>query len=198
MMTNVNTILRRALAGVVLCAGLAGMSARAEVLLRVEGGLLTGASGVLVNGSLYDVSFQDGSCNSLQLGCTQFTFDNAGAAAAAAQALLDQVFVGIYDTNPSLTRGCTLPAACLVSTIYGPDPAGPLDFNLATTTNSVLDGGDSVVAGGIIGAAFDTTPKNDLTMALWTAATRVPEPPALALVLAGLGAVAALRRRKRR
>ncbi|MFO1297924.1 MAG: hypothetical protein U1F25_16665 [Rubrivivax sp.] len=39
-------------------------AARAEPLLHVEAGLLTGASGVLVNGTAYDVTFSDGSCNS--------------------------------------------------------------------------------------------------------------------------------------
>lgn len=173
-------------------------AARAEPLLHVEAGLLTGASGVLVNGTAYDVTFSDGSCNSLQLNCTQFTFNNSADAAAAAQALLDQVFTGVYDSTPNLTRGCTLASSCLVSTIYGPDPSGPTDYNVATTTNSALEAGDGVAAEGIIGAIFDTTFIPAVTIAVWTAATPVAEPSALPLALAGLGLLWASRRRKQK
>ncbi|MBL8289789.1 MAG: hypothetical protein JNL85_17530 [Rubrivivax sp.] len=180
-------------------AALGATAARAEPLLHVEAGLLTGASGVLVNGTAYDVSFSDGSCNSLQLNCTQFTFNNSADAAAASQALLDQVFTGVYDTSPMLTRGCGLAGGCLVSTIYGPDPAGPTDYNVATATNSAVEAGDSVAAQGIIGAIFDTTFIPAATIAVWSAAAppaRVAEPAALPLTLAGLGLLWATRRRK--
>ena len=106
-------------------------------------------------------------------------------------ALLEQVFTGIYDTTPNLTRGCTLPGACLVSTIYGPTPLVSGGTNLATATNSIVDTGDDVAI-GLIGAAFDTTFSAPVTVALWTAArpAQVPEPASLALVamaMVGLG-----------
>ena len=133
-----------------IAAMLGTTAARAEPLLHVEAGLLTGASGVLVNGTAYDVTFSDGTCNSLQMNCTQFTFNNAADAAAASQALLDQVFTGVYDSTPNLTRGCTIASSCLVSTIYGPDPSGPTDYNVATATNSALEAGDGVAQGVLL------------------------------------------------
>jgi len=181
-----------------IAAMLGTTAARAEPLLHVEAGLLTGASGVLVNGTAYDVTFSDGTCNSLQMNCTQFTFNNAADAAAASQALLDQVFTGVYDSTPNLTRGCTIASSCLVSTIYGPDPSGPTDYNVATATNSALEAGDGVAAEGIIGAIFDTTFAGAVTIAVWTTATPVTEPAALPLTLAGLGALWATRRRRRK
>lgn len=78
--------------------------------LTVVGRVLQGATNVLVGGSLYDVSFRDGTCLSLFDGCNEasdFTFQSAIAADAASAALLVQIFGAgdIYDTNPSKTRG---------------------------------------------------------------------------------------------
>jgi MYXO-CTERM domain-containing protein len=176
----------------VACGGVA----RGEVLLRIEGGLLVGASGVSVNGALYDVSFGDGSCNSLQLGCTSFAFSAAGDAAAAAQALLDQVFLGIYDSSPDLTLGCTSTRQCLVSTIFGPESLGN---NLASTANRPIDAADAVTS-GLIGNAFNTAGNIDVTLAVWTRQPppgQVSEPTSLMLALASLGALAWRRRRRR-
>src|SRR6476646_4971763 len=69
----------------------------------VSGGKLTGATSVDVNGTLYDVEFLDGSCITVFGGCdsvSDLAFNTDGDASAAAQALLDQVFTGIYDTQP--------------------------------------------------------------------------------------------------
>ena len=185
-MIRASTI-RGYLTGLAICAALLATAAHAGVLLRVEGGLLTGADNVVVGGSTYDVSFQDGSCDSLQVACTQFTFDNPLDASAAALALLDQVFIGMYDTTPNLTRGCTLPGACLVSTIYAPTPLVPGGTNVATATNSSVDAGDNVAI-GLIGAAFDTTYIAPVTVAVWSAVApaQVPEPASLVLALAAL------------
>lgn len=95
-------------------------SAQASVSFNIDSnGVLLGASGVIVNGQSYDVQFTNGSCNSLFSNCdpTQFTFHDSTSANAAAQALLDQVFIDLsstmnFDSNPALTNGCSLPNAC--------------------------------------------------------------------------------------
>jgi hypothetical protein len=64
--------------------------------LNVVGGQLHGAFGVDVGGTLYNVEFLDGTCIALFNGCdavSDFTFQSSALAAAASQALLDQVFL---------------------------------------------------------------------------------------------------------
>jgi hypothetical protein len=87
--------------------------------LNVVGGQLMGASGVLVDGSLYDVQFLDGTCIDLYNGCDEasdFTFQTEASAVLASQALLDQVFLdgvdGLFDTSPQLTNGCNILESC--------------------------------------------------------------------------------------
>ncbi|MEO0487895.1 MAG: VPLPA-CTERM sorting domain-containing protein [Pseudomonadota bacterium] len=65
-----------------------------------------------VGGTLYDVTFLDGTCTALFDGCddaSDFVFDEASALTAA-NALLDQVFIdgplGSFDMDPELTAGC--------------------------------------------------------------------------------------------
>ena len=94
----------------VLCL-LAASSASAATL-NVVGGQLLGASGVDVDGTLYDVEFLDGTCVELYSGCdmaSDFTFTTQADAELASQALLDQVFldgVDLFDTVPGTTNGC--------------------------------------------------------------------------------------------
>jgi hypothetical protein len=76
-------------AALVLMAG--GVQA---VTLDVVGAQLMGASNVLVDGSLYDVQFVDGSCIDVFNGCddvSDFTFQSQAVASLASQALVDQV-----------------------------------------------------------------------------------------------------------
>jgi hypothetical protein len=75
--------------------------------LNVVDGQLMGASGVNVDGNLYDVQFLDGTCIGLYNGCDEisdFTFQTEASALLASQALLDQVFLdspeGMFDSNP--------------------------------------------------------------------------------------------------
>ena len=98
----------------VLAAVLVLMASGAQAAtLNVIGGQLMGASDVLVDGSLYDVQFLDGTCIDLYNGCDEasdFTFQTFAASLLASQALLDQVFLdgvsGLFDSVPNLTAGC--------------------------------------------------------------------------------------------
>ena len=64
--------------------------------LQVADGKLTGAQGVLVEGSLYDVKFLDGTCSTVFgsecSGSGSFVFNSATSALSAATALINQVF----------------------------------------------------------------------------------------------------------
>ena len=80
-----------------------------HVINTGQGEPLIGAQNVLVNGTLYDVTFMKGTCVELFDGCdevTDFMINDAATARAAAEALLDQVFVAGYDSNPDHTYGC--------------------------------------------------------------------------------------------
>lgn len=168
-------------------------SARASVSFNIDSnGVLLGASGVIVNGQSYDVQFTNGSCNSLFSNCdpTQFTFHDSAPTIAAAQALLDQVFIDLsstmnFDSNPALTNGCSLPNACQALTPFanlGSSFQAADSFNASPTFSSdhtdekfVLSSYDTI--------NHDLGPQ-DFTFAIWTTST-VPEPATLMLL--GLG-----------
>jgi len=82
---------------------------------------LLGADNVEVNGLFYNVRFLDGTCIELFNGCDNaddFVFNTSDTAFAAANALLDLVFIdgvdGNFDTNPELTNGCVGSRACFI------------------------------------------------------------------------------------
>ena len=117
----------------VLAAVLVLMASGAQaVTLDVVGGQLMGASGVLVDGSLYDVQFLDGTCIDLYNGCTFATdgpWPHSSWASLATIALRDQVFLdgpaGQFDSNPELTNGCSptsaINYACRIITPHAVD-----------------------------------------------------------------------------
>ena len=79
-----------------LLALILSVSGASAATLNVVGGQLLGATGVVVDGSSYNVVFLDGTCINLYDGCddvADFTFQTGAAALLASQALLDQVFV---------------------------------------------------------------------------------------------------------
>ena len=146
----------------------------------ISDGLLLGANNVNVDGIFYDVNFVDGSCVSLYNNCddqADFLFVDNDAASAASIALLDQVFIGIYDDEPWLTRGCTNDR-CRVRTAFG--LLGPQDdqVNAHAAVNSrqgaVL--GDTTTSGSL-DIFEDTTTMDNRTMAVWTL-SEVPIPAA--------------------
>jgi hypothetical protein len=136
----------------------------------VSDGQLMGATDVDVGGAFYDVSFLEGSCNSLYSGCSNFTFNTTTSAALASQALLDQVFIGVYDSSPALTNGVTDTPSWVLTP--------------AETTNSGLVAGRYVVnKAGVeqdtvqsfsISPTTDSTTSTRLVYAVWSLS---PVPP---------------------
>ncbi|MEJ2553921.1 MAG: PEP-CTERM sorting domain-containing protein [Gammaproteobacteria bacterium] len=104
------------------------------VLQINSSGTLMGATGVDVNGTFYDVTFQDGVCADLYNGCDQtsdFMFHTSADALAASAALLNQVTVDDpvdptkqFDTNPDLTNGCYFQDLCEMWTPFYVNSSG--------------------------------------------------------------------------
>lgn len=183
----------------ILGAGALALAApvSAATLVTDTNGQLIGATGVMVDGTSYDVSFEEGTCPVLFSGCdgtTDFAFDTMAGADLAAAALLSQVFVGVYDLDPALTIGCTNTATCgaLVPYAILVD-----DVILRSAVNFAGAGG--VTAGTTLSRGFDTTQSSNGVFAVFSKSVpAVPEPASWLMMILGLGALGGLMRHSRR
>ena len=184
-------------------------SADAATLLVNGSGILTGATGVNVGGTLYDVEFVEGTCAALFDGCdsvNDFTFSTEADARVASQALLDQIFLdtaqGEFDSDPGLTFGCinTTFGVCAAMTPFGfgefaPGEPGVL---MSAAVNESLLALDDVFSQLLL--ATDSSDAEELVFARWTPSTEtaVPEPTTLVLLGLGLAGIGARRWRQRK
>jgi hypothetical protein len=171
--------------------------ASASLILNITNGILTGAQGVNVNGLLYDVTFQDGTCDSLFNNCNSFTFTDLATANMASQALLDTVFIdtasGLFDSNVTLTTGCAYPVICNVFTPYA-SSTDRVSVSYASNASSNIDG----IFSTTLSRQTNTTIDDAGVYAVWKpASTAVPEPASLPLVVAGLFGTLILQKRRR-
>ncbi len=175
--------------------------------LIVNNGTLMGATGVTVNGSLYDVSFQDGTCIELYNGCndnTNFLFTNPNdlndddLLYTAMNALLDQVFIdsslGLFDQQPNLMNGCNVPGGCNITTPLWVSEAGGL--GVIVTHNWAQEHQDVVSIGGGPYNTIDFSPQPGVDFdinvyAVWSVSP-IPEPSTYILILIGLGIIGAM------
>lgn len=177
-------------------AMLAAASAMAADPVVDGSGKLTGATGVVVGGTTYDVFFEDGTCATVFGTCSasSFAFQTQADARAARDALLAQVFLGTYDTTPGLTAGCALGAeSCIVYVTYALDGSNVLGASLNNGIASNSSGDSSTPV------SFDLTQFTGQTYARFSlASTAVPEPASWAMMLLGFAGIGAAMRRRRR
>lgn len=188
-------------AAVALAGALLAMPAVAATPI-VSGGKLMGATGVIVGGASYDVSFLDGTCSSVYGGCgsSNFTFKTLTSALSAGNALLSQVFVnssaGLFDSRPELTNGCSSTIVCNVLIPFALGSGVTLVDDASNNSTTSLD----LNFASLIGTNTSTASLSTVVFAKFTPTmtAAVPEPTTWAMMFAGFGMMgAALRNRKR-
>ena len=173
--------------------------ADAATLIVNASGQLTRATGVNVGGKLYDVTFADGTCAGLFGSCdntSTFIFDSIPSAGAAAQALLDQVFVGVYDNDPSKILGCSSDACYANIPFLGFQNGDYAVYAAGNTDGSAPDFTDIAFPS----ADFDTSRYAEQNFALFSlsSAANVPEPATWAMMVGGFGMLGVAARRRAR
>jgi hypothetical protein len=158
---------------------------------------LLGADNVDVNGSFYNVRFQDGTCIALFNGCddaTDFVFNTPDTATAASEALLAQVFVngimGDFDSIPWLANGCIDDEYCIVATPYQREGQGAFSSEVAVNVDSVL--GDAVLR-RVWDVDGDFAIYSNATFAVWVEASA---PGTAMILLMGIAGLLVSQRRK--
>ncbi|TQV74314.1 PEP-CTERM sorting domain-containing protein [Denitrobaculum tricleocarpae] len=174
-------------------------NAHATVILDIVDGQLVGAQNVNVSGTLYDVSFTDGTCIGLFSGCdnaaSDFTFTSFQTAFEAATALLEQVFQdtaeGLFSSDPELTRGCEGLAVCWSSIPYQVTSANRFEAMIA---RNFADNAVDFASGSFTQPSLDYFTFTSDTFAVFSLASggpiQVDEPGTLLLfgvALLGLG-----------
>ncbi len=189
--------------------GLAAAAAPAATLTLDSAGRLLGATGVVVAGVAYDVSFVDSSCAALYGGCdavADFSFRSNAEARAASLALLDQVFnaAAPTDLDPALTRGCEgsvynvlgeRHANCFAITPYGFAVNGDVATHVALNDHrDFMDQAGGADTALILGRSQtlegNTTFSRGYTYAVWSLAGSggpSPAPAPASALLAALG-----------
>lgn len=181
-------------------------SAFAATLL-VSGGELLGATGVNVNGTLYNVQFVDGTCVDLFSGCdvvADFDFTSPLDAMDAAGALFDQVIfdgpAGDFDSSPELTRGCADTDGCITYIPYAIGGGTSITAVLLSNARDNGSGRGPFELADFFGPLFSIDRGSDLSTdiaANYAVFSSVPVPGALVLLASALAAAGALGLRAR-
>ena len=203
-MIRLRSLGRFLVAGLLLFgSSLSAGHAATYVLAGGPGSELQGATGVIVNGFIYDVSFTDGTCAELFNPCTSFTdftFQTAGDANDASEALLTQVFNqgDIYDQDPTLTRGIDDPDLGSIFTPWN-SVRGAVELDGMTNNSGlVMDMNICAVGGCGLAVSFDLADRDNSTYAIWTQVSEVPVPAAAWLFITALIGLAGFGRRRKK
>lgn len=174
------------------CACLLIGSFSQAATLIINNGQLTGANNIDVNGVLYDVTFVDGSFDEVFGTTLMFDANNDGEALSFSNALLSSVLIGIYDTDPELTLGCTQTDACSIFTSY----SNSNGFVISRQTVNLADGGVDYVSTSSVNENSDFNNFPGAVIADWSIST-VPIPAAAWLFGSGLLGLVGVARRKK-
>jgi hypothetical protein len=169
-------------------AAQAGHQAVAQVV-DINNGVVTGAQDILIGGTLYDVTFETG----VAIGPSPYTFSTAQDAAAAGNALINQVFAGLdFSSVGDCAYQTTI--ACEILTPYQ-DSASNVLSALSIIgfdrTNSALQRARG---------PYEQVLGNTFAVAVFTpSSVPVPEPASIAVAAAGVAGLAGakLSRRKK-
>ena len=189
-----------AMLGCVVASG----SASAVPIWTINSGTVTGATGLDVGGTLYDVDFIDGTCAAVYGLCQTTSFPFADAASAS-NALRSFIISSGYGATPYAFAGCGS-SFCRIQT------AQQIAVSQTTGNTAVevrwvnlANGTVEAVSGTFIPLTpldgTDTTANASAVWARWRLSSGpvpVPEPGTLSLLLLGLGSIAMPVTRRRR
>jgi hypothetical protein len=189
-------------------------SAQAASITLDANGILVGAKDVIVNGSLYDVAFLEGTCAEVFGVCdaANFAFTTESDANAASFALFGQVFLdvpqGNFNTDVTLTYGCKHPSQtidqCFAYTPFGDtftDPFAGLSARISVALNtayplapvpSIVD----LVFASNYGSLWDTRNDPEGVYAKWTPVAQSVPDATSTLTLAALSIAIMLAQRR--
>lgn len=176
----------------------AGVHAQATFVFDATGNTLIGANNINVQGSFFNVTFGDQDLTSAH---QEYDIDFS---IYASHAIASQIFGFIASNRPQwAVAGCSYSHICAVYTAHSGNSligAGLsyADFRYNPFENSGVFVGAQLDSGYPEGYRFfDTGNIPYATTALWTAVTAVPEPETYAMMLAGLGLIGAIARRRK-
>jgi len=183
----------------------------ASVIHHIQYDQLVGATGIDIDGSLYQVRFVDSSCVLLFDNCDEtsdFFFTDAQAGLDANLALLEQVLLdfpsGLFDSQPELTHGCYSDIFCSIVTPIGSVAPQLEVFPAVFLINKADQRGDIHTGSGSTFRASDFGLRNSsadtLTYAIWSkyegSGVSVPVPASFLLFSSALVAVIVMKDRR--
>ena len=180
-------------------AALAASTSVDAANLIIVGGKLAGATGVDVSGSLYNVEFVDGTCSAVFGGCNSsadFAFNSVAGASAATQALRDQILLGIYRADPSLTVGCESSTCGIIVPYAVVDPV-TLSYSYVVNLGGGTPFQNPTYTFPLRLEDLSAMPSN-VYARFALASGAVPEPATWAMMIGGFGAIGGAMRYRRR